>query len=64
MRQLILQRIEDIKKEHNGFDKGLMRWREFLIFGKSIQTLDFNTFNDEELLVAYEKVLRRHYIQM
>lgn len=64
MRQLILQRIEDFKKEHNGFSASSMRWREFIIFGKSIQTLDFNTLNDEELLVAYEKIIRRHYIQM
>lgn len=73
MRELVLARINEFKKEHNGFPKSSMRWqhvtyRSLVYDNNTIEThisnLKFETLNDADLLEILEKIIRRHYVQM
>lgn len=68
MRDLILNRLNELREYHNGFPSGTMRWKNFTldINGKPfpIQYIVFHQLTDEELTVAFERILRRHYTQM
>lgn len=73
MRKLMLTRINEFKKEHNGFPKSSMRWqhvtfRSLTVDNNAIEThisnLKFENLNDADLLEIFEKIIRRHYVQM
>jgi len=64
MRELILQRIQEIKDYHNGFNQGAMRWRDYKIEGEPIHTVDFSKLDDTVLLKTFEFLIRRHNAQM
>ena len=66
MRHLLIARLEEIKYKERDFDKGLMRWKEFrdLSTGKHISEVDFQTLKDDELLMLFERVIRRFNLQM
>jgi hypothetical protein len=64
MRELILKRIAEFKKNNENFSVELMRWRNFDITngdGKKthISCMNFENLNDEELLRMFELIMRR-----
>ena len=61
MRELILKRIEEIKEKENGF-VSLMKWKGTITV--DISKFDFNTCNDVELLILFERILRRYFKQL
>jgi hypothetical protein len=66
MRQLMLDRIEQIKRVENGFSKSLMKWRQPLSHGtitKYAEEINFGELSDNDLLFLFERILRRHYTQ-
>jgi len=66
MRQLILDRINQIKRVENGFSKSLMKWRQPLSHGtitKFAEEIIFEDLSDSDLLFLFERILRRHYTQ-
>lgn len=67
MRKLLLNRINELREEHNGFDKNsTMRWVNFFITNDNIHIskYNFHTCSDAELLPLFERIIRRHYSQM
>jgi hypothetical protein len=66
MRQLMLDRINQIKRVENGFSKSLMKWRQPLSHGtitKFAEEIVFEDLSDNDLLFLFERILRRHYTQ-
>jgi len=66
MRELILQRIEELRKSENGFTKSLMRWQNFFV-GESqthISKYNFDACPDEQLVKIFESLIRRMSKQM
>jgi hypothetical protein len=64
MRELILKRIAEFKKNNENFSREMMRWRNFEITngdgkGTHISRIDFESLNDEELLRIFELLMRR-----
>ena len=64
MRTLLLNRIDEISKGENDFSKSLMRWRNVLIKDVHISKVVFVELTDEELLEAFERIVRQVYKQM
>jgi hypothetical protein len=79
MREKVLARIAEFKKEHNGFSRSSMRWKLVTFgvtvigdnskYGKSevgthISNVNFAGLSDDDLLDVFEKIIRRHYVQM
>ena len=62
MRELMLKRIEEIRNKENGFCKSLMKWNNFStgIIKTHISDLDFSECNDVELLMLFERIIRRY----
>lgn len=62
MRELILQRIEKIKCLENGFSKSLLKWNNFSsgVVKTHISDMDFSKCNDIELLMLFERIIRRY----
>ena len=66
MRQLILDRIEQIKRVENGFSESLMKWRQPLSHGsitKYAKDINFEELSDNDLLFLFERILRRYNTQ-
>jgi len=69
MRDLIVTRLEELKKKENGFSKfGTMRWMNVFaeINGKvkHISEVEWCELDDETLLVVFERVIRQYYKSM
>jgi hypothetical protein len=66
MRKLLLNRIYELREEHNGFNKSSMRWMHFIISNDNIHISNYNfhTCPDAELLSLFERIIKRHYSQM
>jgi hypothetical protein len=79
MRERVLARIAEFKKENNGFKSNSMRWKLVTYgvttvashpkYGKSevnthISNVNFEQLTDEQLLEVLEIIIRRHYVQM
>lgn len=64
MRDKIIVRLEQIRRQEKNFPKSVQRWRNLRIEDQHVSDLDFDDLTDEELLIAFEKVIRRLYIQM
>lgn len=66
MRELILKRIEEIRTRENGFPKNVMRWKNFSDGSDKthISQLKFEEMNDVELLMMFERLIRRLSKQM
>lgn len=70
MRELVLQRIEDIRNRNDNFKKSLQRWQNMTIaVGMArteypIQDVDFKELDDNDLLVALERIIRRTSVMM
>jgi hypothetical protein len=66
MKNLILKRIEEIKKLENGFSRSIMKWDRPLSHGtenKYANEIKFEELNDTDLLFLFERILRKHYSQ-
>ena len=66
MRKLLLNRIYELKEEHQGFNKSSMRWMHLVITNDNIHISNYNfhTCSDAELLPLFERIIKRHYSQM
>ena len=66
MRDLVLQRIEEIRVREDGFSKSLMRWQGFThgTENKHIRDIKFEKLNDVELLMLFERLIHRCSKQM
>jgi len=66
MRELILKRIEEIRKAENGFPTSVMRWQNFThgIEKKHLKDINFAELPDNELLFLFERLIRRWSVQM
>ena len=69
MRELILQRIQEIK-EHtarglhdDAFDKRDGRWSQLEVDGVHISDIDFSTLKLDQLARIFEHIVRRYYTQ-
>lgn len=62
MRQRILKRIDEIRNLENGFSKTLLKWDNFNsgIIKTHISDFDFSVIGDVELLILFERIIRRH----
>ena len=70
MRELILKRIKEIKDREMGFKKALQKWNNFSISSIStgtvnthISEMDFSTMDDVELLMLFERIVKRYNAQ-
>lgn len=66
MRELILNRIEEIRKQEEGFPTTIMRWRNFTHGpdNKHIKDIKFEELPENELLFLFERLIRRINLQM
>ena len=66
MRELILKRIEEIRKKEQGFPISIMRWQNFShgIQKKHLKDINFEELPDHELLFLFERLIHRCSIQM
>lgn len=68
MREIILQRIQELSSSidgwNNGRDKSTMRWKNFQQFGEHISQINFNELSDNNLLIVYERIIRQLNKQM
>ena len=65
MRELVLQRIEEIRKRENNF-KNKSRWG--LLSSGTIKAdadeIEYADLNDYELILIFERMIKRYYAQM
>lgn len=63
MRELMLKRLWEFKKNNENFSPELMRWRNFKVNVKGEDTLitkvNFDVLEDEDLLSVFEAMMRR-----
>ena len=64
MKTLILNRIDEISNAQNGFSKSTMRWQNYSINGVHISEVGFNNLTDEQLLLEFERLIKRLNTQM
>ena len=66
MRELILKRIQEIKKQSNGFEKGVQRWDNFSTGTdkRHISEFNFEELDDVSLCLLFERLIKRFYTQM
>lgn len=66
MRQLILNRIAEIKKREHDFPRGVMRWDNFSTGTdkRHISEIKFEELEDYDLLFLFERLIRRCSMQM
>lgn len=69
MREKVIDRIIEISKRNNGFDQGLMRWRDKRFKGILLSDLQtavtayMNQFTDDDLLALFEMIVKINYKQ-
>ena len=56
MRNLILNRIEEIRQQKRDFPRDTMRWRNYLVRGNHISETGFQNLTDESLLQEFERL--------
>ncbi len=61
MRELIITRLDQIKKVWNGFPKGVERWGGFYNGEDTLNMSDieYNKLSDERLVTFFELVIRQ-----
>ena len=66
MRELMLKRIEAIRNQSGGFPKSDKRWD--LVSNGTIKThvsdLNFEACTDHDLILLFERIVKRYYAQM
>lgn len=61
MRELIINRIEEIKINNRGFKKDSFKWRSMHCNSIHISEIDFNNLSDEKLMSIYESIIIKHF---
>ena len=66
MREIMLKRIEQIRKQEQDFPISTTRWRNFThgTENKHLKDVKFEELDDFELLFLFERLIRRLYTQM
>lgn len=64
MRELVLIRIQELRKQFSDFSPRVMRWKYTEHKGEHISKVDFKTLEDADLLEMYELIVRRCSIMM
>ena len=66
LRKLLLNRIYELREEHQGFNKSSMRWMHLFMTNDNIHISNYNfqTCKDVDLLQLFERIIKRHYSQM
>ena len=65
IRQIILERIEDIRILENGFDRSNIKWKGPLSHGminSYADEFDFDVLSDAELVFIFERILYRYHL--
>jgi hypothetical protein len=65
-REFILNRIEEMKRDTGGFPTSTQRWSN-LFFGSSQQpaaVFNFKSLSDKDLVIVFEKLIKRYHTQM
>jgi hypothetical protein len=63
MRAIVENRLDELKKDTNGFNNGSFRWRNRTFNGVKIQDLEYENLTDENLLSFLEMIVRQYYKQ-
>ena len=65
-RKNILERIEEIRNSSNGFSRGTMRWDNFTydVVKIHVSEINFEEFPDYDLVLLFERLIKRYYQQM
>ena len=64
MREKLIDRIIEISKRNNGFDQGLMKWKNRKFKGILLSDMDtavtayMNQFTDDDLLTLFEMIVK------
>jgi hypothetical protein len=58
MKNLILDRIACLKSKYEDFNPGTMRWRSLYLDKVHISKINFSELSDEDLVSAYETIIR------
>lgn len=64
MRDMIVQRINDIRAWEGGFSKDTMRWKNCMYQNQHISNIDLDIVTDADLLNILELVIRVFYKQI
>jgi len=68
LRQLIINRINEIKSREEGFSKSLMKWKNVNLDAtknnQHISEFDFDKATDVELAALFELIIKRYNSQM
>jgi hypothetical protein len=66
IKELILKRVEEIRKHENGFPKGVQKWANFSTGTdtRHISEIDFSLLDDTSLVLLFERLVKRYYTQM
>lgn len=62
MRDFVIKKILEIKKNNRGFEKTYVKWADIEVKGKHISVVDFNEVGDEELTSVFERIIRTSQI--
>lgn len=60
----MIERLERLRELNDDFSPKSIRWHNMRINGWEPRELDWDKLNDEELLLAFEQIIRRHFIPM
>jgi len=61
LRKMMLNRIENIKENENGFHEDKWRFLCVSTQQKHISEADFDSMDDKQLFFWFNEVLRQHY---
>ena len=59
LKELLINRILELKKLFQNFSTSSMRWKNFKINNTHISNIDFNSLSEEELLNSFELIIRK-----
>lgn len=59
MRKLMVERLESLRQSEKNFDHRSRRWKNMRINGWCLYELDWDKLGDEELLEAFERIIRQ-----
>lgn len=65
MRELILKRIEEIKKAENGFPSEVQKWKNFSngLVKKDASDIEWDKLSDYDLVFLFERLIRKRSSQ-
>lgn len=61
MRDLIISRILDIKRQEQGFPENSLRWAKLKHNNLHGSEVDPSSLSDMELMIFYERIIRNYF---